>query len=191
LTDLGFRSTYAATKNEHSFFQYKIGSYKPDYYLYFSKEPLAIRYKNEIFNKIWEYNGFEVSKYLDFHYTSCLQKKEFLRFLNYETGERIKLKLAKALRAKLTFVLKWVEEGQAEFQTAPEKMKNGQDIKNGDFSEEGSQIYKDRFDMLPAGFEEKMEEVSKKFDNGKVQLVNSSHFPKLIQLFILLRDLSE
>lgn len=42
------------------YFQYKIGPYQPDQYLYFPKEPFALRYKNEIFNKLHEYTGYDI-----------------------------------------------------------------------------------------------------------------------------------
>jgi hypothetical protein len=189
LTDLGFRSTYSARKNDPPFFQYKIGAYKPDYYLYFPKEPFAIRYTNEIFNKIWEYNGYEVSKYLDFHYYTCTQKNEFLRFLQYEIEGRIRLKLAKALRFKLNFVFQWIQDKQTELQAGQENHHSGHAIKYGNSSGEDSQNFDGRFDSLLNIFEEKMEQISKIYNTGNVQLVNSGHIPKLIQLFILLRDL--
>ena len=73
--------------------------------LYFPREPLAIRYNNEIFNKLREYQGFEISEYLDFHYNACIEKSKFLRFLQYETGERMELDLSTAIKSKLNFVL--------------------------------------------------------------------------------------
>ena len=63
------------------YFQYKIGPYESDLYLYFPKEPYALRYKNEIFNKINEYTGFDIIRYLEFHYAPYGDKQDFLRFL--------------------------------------------------------------------------------------------------------------
>ena len=56
LADFGNRSAYSKTTGTFiPYFQYKIGAYQPDYYLYFPKEPYIRRYHNEIFNKLYEY----------------------------------------------------------------------------------------------------------------------------------------
>jgi hypothetical protein len=189
LTDLGFRMAYAEKKNEYSFFQYRIGSYKPDYYLYFPREPLAIRYNNEIFNKLREYQGFEISEYLDFHYNASIEKSKFLRFLQYEAGERIKLDLGTAIKSKLNFVLQWIGEKQSQLQTVHEKFHANTIVALDEYSDDTFQQFRDRFDRILSGFEEKLEDLGKTHNNGNVHLVNSAHVPKLIQLFILLRDL--
>jgi len=46
------------------YFQYKIGPYQSDYYLYFAKQPYLQVYKNEIFNKMYEYEGYLASSNL-------------------------------------------------------------------------------------------------------------------------------
>lgn len=38
--------------------------------MYFPKEPSAILYKNEIFNKLSEYTGYDIIRYLEFHYAA-------------------------------------------------------------------------------------------------------------------------
>jgi hypothetical protein len=75
------------------YFQYKIGPYQSDYYLYFPKEPFAIRYKNEIFNKLNEYTGADIANYLEFHYLAYSDKQSFLKFLRYEVYARLNIKL--------------------------------------------------------------------------------------------------
>jgi hypothetical protein len=72
------------------YFQYKIGPYKSDLFLYFLKEPFPLRHKNEIFNKINEYTGYDNIRYLEFHYAAYEDKQDFLRFLHYELSERLK-----------------------------------------------------------------------------------------------------
>jgi len=53
LASFGSRSAYSqATGSFVPYFQYKIGIYQADQYLYFPKEPFPLRYKNEIFNKL-------------------------------------------------------------------------------------------------------------------------------------------
>lgn len=58
LTTFGNRTPYSAkTKEFAAFFKYKIGPYRPDYYWYFARQPYLQVYKNEIFNKMYEYAG--------------------------------------------------------------------------------------------------------------------------------------
>ena len=58
-TVIGERSPYAAkTTDFAAYFQYKIGDFQKDYYLYFRKQPYLQLYKNEIFNKMYEYTGY-------------------------------------------------------------------------------------------------------------------------------------
>jgi hypothetical protein len=72
LATLGMRkSTDSNSRNFTPYFRYRIGQYQPDYYLYFSKGPTARQYKNEIANKlIYEYEGYSLIQYLDFHYNA-------------------------------------------------------------------------------------------------------------------------
>lgn len=76
--DFGGRTAY--TKGNKTFipyFQYFIGDYQLNYNLYFSKEPLPRAYYNEIFNKLTEYNGYDIIKYMEFHYQIFPDKKRF------------------------------------------------------------------------------------------------------------------
>ncbi len=81
LADFGERSAYSKAPGGFiPYFRYKIGSYQPDYYLYFPKEPYTIRYQNEIFNKLREYKGYDIITYLDFHYSAYKDKHSFFAF---------------------------------------------------------------------------------------------------------------
>ena len=71
------------------YFQYRIGRYTADLFMYFPKEPSAILYKNEIFNKLGEYTGYDIIRYLEAHYAAYEDKQDFLRFLHYELTERL------------------------------------------------------------------------------------------------------
>src|SRR3954471_15293651 len=73
-----------------SYFQYKIGVYQPDYFLYFTAPPNVVRYTNDIYNKLSQYDGYEMVQYLEFHYAAFADKPDFLRFLIYETNHRLK-----------------------------------------------------------------------------------------------------
>jgi hypothetical protein len=115
LADLDTRSAYSPTNNHFiPYFQYKIGAYQPDHYLYFPIEPFALRYKNEIFNKLKEYNGYDIIQYLQFHYAAYPEKDDFLRFMLYEASQRIKQSTSNSQKATLQTVLEWITEQQQE-----------------------------------------------------------------------------
>jgi len=195
LTDLGLRSTISTPKNDKPFFQYRIGKYQQDYYLYFPKEPMEIQYKNEIFNKIRQYSGYEISRYLSFHFDAFEKKKEFLEFLKYEAEERPQINVSKKFKSRLHIIIQWIEEKEIEieFSQKAENTDSQDSVSKGvqlsSFSGENSQILNHRFNSLLSEFEEKMEVLSKTYNPGSIQLINSANNTKLIQLLIVLRDL--
>src|SRR3954468_24656170 len=105
----------SAAKNTFiPYFQYKIGAYQRDYYLYFTTLPNSVRYTNDIFNKLYEYDGYEIVQYVEFHYNAFYDKADFIRFLKYEISQRLKLKSAQSLKRKLDAVSVWLIEKQEE-----------------------------------------------------------------------------
>lgn len=109
LADFGGRSASASEDGiVIPYFQYKIGKYQPDHYLYFPKEPTARRYKNEIFNKLQEYEGYDLIRYLEFHFSAYEDKQQFLRFLHFEVAERLKRKPSASRKVKYQVVADWV-----------------------------------------------------------------------------------
>ncbi len=117
LADFGSRSSQSVPGYKFiPYFEYKISPYQPDQFLYFSKQPLSVQYKNEIFNKLREYDGYDIAQYLQFHYEKYQYQCEFLRFLSYEVSQRIKLKLATTHKLKLATVSEWITERQKEYQ---------------------------------------------------------------------------
>src|SRR4051794_36256225 len=86
------------------YFQYKIGIYQPDYFLYFTTPPNLVRYTNDIYNKLCQYDGYEIIQFLEFHYAAFADKTDFLRFLTYETSQRLKKKPGKSYKIKLESV---------------------------------------------------------------------------------------
>ncbi|MEJ7684988.1 MAG: hypothetical protein WKG06_45515 [Segetibacter sp.] len=108
----------AAQKTFIPYFQYKAGVYQKDYYLYFTAPPNSTRYTNDIFNKLYEYNGYDIIQFVEFHYAAYDNKADFLRFLRCETDSRLKLKLGKSFTAKLETVLDWLTQKQQEQQTS-------------------------------------------------------------------------
>ena len=59
---VGFPASLAKN-NFIPYFQYKIGIYKQDYYLYFAGPPNNIRYTNDIFNKLHQYDGYDIIQF--------------------------------------------------------------------------------------------------------------------------------
>lgn len=97
LADFGTRSEYSISRNKFiPYFQYNIGTYQSDHYLYFPKKPYALQYKNEIFNKLKEYSSFDITQYLEFHYLPNPDKNNFLRFLLYEASQRLNAQISNA-----------------------------------------------------------------------------------------------
>ena len=199
----GSRSTYYPSKNSIiPYFQYRIGAYHPDHYLYFPKEPFALMYKNEIFNKLKEYKGYDIIEYLEFHYLPFPDKKDFLRFLLYEVSERVKLKLSNSQKLKLQTVIEWISEKQLEQQKLEKQeitrqieqdvrtvLNNDQQLKQMD-SESIVNFLSDklsnRIEVLMTDTEQRMEALTNSFLTGNIELNNHNHQEKLIQLLILI-----
>ena len=119
LASFGERSGYSKEPGGFvPYFQYRIGPYNADLYLYFPKEPFSLRYKNEIFNKLHEFTGYDIIKYLEFHYSAYPDSQDFLRFLHYEISERLK---GDAKNARLLSALSWVTEKRTEYQKKGEQ----------------------------------------------------------------------
>lgn len=207
LTDLGNRSEIATPSEKFTpYFQYKIGKYLPDYYLYFPKEPLVNRYKNEIFNKLQQYSGYDLIQYLEFHYTLYPDKTDFLRFLHYEISERLIKRINKSLKQKMEHCLQWVREKQSELHSQQPAEVNG----NGTITSQGkylpeyeeashktiedvaqviSQKITGYMDKVLAGTEERLETMTSSYVTGHIELNNHHHLGKVIQLFYLLQTI--
>ncbi len=155
--------------------------------MYFPKDPLEIQYKNEIFNKIRQYSGYEISRYLSFHFHAFKSKKEFLEFLKYETDERFQLNISKKFKFKFLLAQEWIEERRNVVELPEESnIKRGQ---NTEQPEIDSGDYNQRLESIIANVDVKFEELSKTHNPRNIQLVNSANYTKLIQLLIVLRDL--
>lgn len=110
-TVIGDRSPYAAKATEFTaYFLYKVGDFQEDYTLYFSKQPYLQQYKNEIFNKIYEYTGYDLIRYPEFHYQAFEDKADFIRFLQYEVTERIRQGRPKSHLLNLETTADWLTE---------------------------------------------------------------------------------
>src|SRR5271167_4947782 len=94
------------------YFQYKIGPYQRDHFLYFRREPSWRRYKYEAISKLNAMGGYDIPRFLDFHYLAYADKEDFRRFLRYEVAERVAYiqKHPKAAHHEYEIVLKWLAE---------------------------------------------------------------------------------
>lgn len=204
LTDLVSRSTPSTAGNFTPYFQYKTGPYQPDFYLYFPKEPFVTRYKNEIFNKLQEYCGYDLIRYLEFHYAVYPDKNDFLKFLQYEVSERLTRRPRKSLQQKLQQARQWVGEKQQEIQLQGEAELKGtidHEVKatflpgsaeaNPREIDRAAQALSARvmdcLEPLLSSTEQRLDSLTGSFITGHIELNNHNHLEKLIQLFILLQ----
>ncbi|MBO9621077.1 MAG: hypothetical protein J7539_18830, partial [Niabella sp.] len=200
------------------YFAYKIGNYENGYYLNFPKEPLALPYKNEIFNKLHRYDNEAVGKYLDFHYELYQDKRDFLRFLYYELSERINQNIKNRM-FKLNTAFDWTvakrEEQKVEDLSLSGKQQDAikeeikqavsdfaqtqhpassslpeQDIKlmTEKLSGQMEVILKERMESILSVTDQQFRQMTNAFHTGNIELNNSHNEDRLIQLFILLQE---
>lgn len=203
LSDFGVRSSNSMKNDAITpFFQYKIGSYQRDYFLYFPKEPFVVQYTNEIFNKLLEYNGFQIIKYLEFHYSLYIDKYDFIRFLQYEILERLKRKPGKNRLLKLQSAFDWVMEKTQDAQIAQrqaiqhdieQKVRLAIESKHTN-KEESINLTKSLTESITNVLTNIIEKAEKRIDTlvssyptGNIQLNNHAHLEKVIQTLILLQ----
>jgi hypothetical protein len=139
-------------------------------------------YIEEIFQKMYEYQGFDVIRYIEFHYDAFEDKEDFVRFLRYETIRELR-KLRSywwafwirftRIKVRLKMTLEWAEE-------------MGKKLR-----QPGVLLPKE---APAADTEQLLAEVGKEISTlmhthaGKIVFYNQHHATKLIQLLILLRD---
>lgn len=186
------------------YFQYKIGHYQSDHFLYFQREPFGLRYYNEFFNKLNEYVPGHIPDYLEFHFSAYSDKQGFLKFLQHEISGRLKQKYGKARPQKLEIALEWVLEKQLELKSV-QKAALQQEIKQGvqemlptarqanpeeieNIAQAISQKLSDRIEQIMIGTEERMLSITDSFVTGNIELNNQNHLAKVIKLFKLLKD---
>ena len=183
------------SQNFTAYFQYRIESYKPDYFLYFPRPPYNNVYIHELFRKLCSYHGYEITQFLEFHYQQFADKKEFLRFLHYEMAVRLKAKTPKtkssAYWEMVETCLLWVNEQRVLLDPVlpvagspvPELVgDNGRDPTSGQL-----QVLID--ERISAGVEPRMVELTQSFA-GRITLNNHHHLTKVIQVFLLLKELN-
>jgi hypothetical protein len=204
LASLGSRSAY--TKDPGSFvryFQYKIGPYQSDQYLYFPKEPYALRYKNEIFNKLHEYTGYDIIRYLEFHYDVYADPGDFLRFLKYEIGERLRVEPKdRALQSAQAYVDEKLDElkksQQDQMRQDIELVVQGIVNKQPTASPQDAEHYvsvlvqkfTDHMERVTSETEQGIKGLTGSFVTGDIELNNQNHEGRLMQVFMILQELT-
>jgi hypothetical protein len=201
-TTFGNRSPYSAnSKALTPYFQYKIGTYQSDYNLYFAKQPSLQIYKNEIFNKMYEYSGYDLIHYLEFHYEAYDNKADFIRFLHYEVSERLKRYSPKTHKLKLQATSDWLQEKKDEYHAQQEKLLRSQielDVRSTLADQATSNLDIDatvkslseklasRLEQVVSDTENKMTSLTDSFPAGNIELNNYNNLEKLVQLYILI-----
>ncbi len=118
-------------------------------------------------------------------------KQIFVRFLKYETNQRLKLKLSKSLDIKLETVLDWLNEKQEKQQNVQQQevklhleqevhkivekevnKVNGQKLDSEHIAKELVSTLAPYLDNLVANTEERMEAVTDAYVTGNVQINN-------------------
>ena len=155
------------------YFQYKIGAYQKDYYLYFRREPNWLRYKVEAFDKMIAMSGYDIPRFLDFHYAAYSDKEDFLRFLRYEITSRLAYveKHPKSDVPGYHVILKWLAE-----KGALEAVKSSA-LPATDWQEAVTEI-----------FQQSLAELSRSYA-GNIVIRDPRQLERLIQLLILVKDL--
>ena len=187
MADFGFRNPdYLRQYEFPAYFQYRIGEYETGYTLCFRRQPWLGLYKNEIFNKMGEYSGYDVTKYLEYHYSANADKREFLRFLRYEVTERLKrrhLRKGGDYHLNLETALAWVEaQEEAMAPVAPE----GEDAASREVPPRQKAL-DDAGEELAALLESKFDAVTQSFA-GRISVSNEQHLDRVVQLFVLLQQ---
>ena len=155
------------------YFQYKIGAYQKDHYLYFRKEPSRLRYIVEAFDKMIAMRGYDIPRFLDFHYAAYSDKEDFLRFLRFEIEGRIATmkKYPKDTEPAYHVILKWLDEKQA-----PEPAKTS------------VLPATDGQDAVIRIFQQSLAELGRSYA-GNIVIREQRQLERLIQLLILVKDL--
>jgi hypothetical protein len=186
------------------YFRYKIGNYESTHELCFRKPPNLEAYKNEVFNKMEEYSGIDLTAYLEFHYQAYSDKPAFLRFLQYEISERTKRRVARNYKRKLESTLEWLTEKREEerarlAQVATEEIQcelqgavANQVVAATDPVENLSAVSQDfaaRMEKLAAETEEKVGSLTGSLITGKIELNSQENLDSIIQLYLLIMDI--
>lgn len=138
--------------------------------------------------------GYDIIRYLDFHYSAYPDKVDFLRFLQYEISERLE---REPENVRLVSAIKWVTEKKEIFQK-----KEDQDLR-AEIEQDVRAILRDQpvatvqetngrvaaitekleahIGRIPGEAESGIRELTASFTTGNIELNNHTHEEKLIQ----------
>lgn len=204
ISDLFGRSgNYNAPGTFIPYFQYKIGDYQTDHFLYFQKEPFGLRYYNEFFNKLNEYFPGHIPDYLEFHFSAYSDKQGFLKFLRHEISGRLKQKIGKTRSQKLEIAQEWVWEKLRELHSQQQialKLEIEKDVREilpaettvnfeniENIAKTLSERLADHIDHIMVSTEERMQTLTESYITGNIGLVNKNHEEKVMKLFKLIQ----
>jgi hypothetical protein len=155
------------------YFQYKIGPYQSDHFLYFRREPSWLRYKFEAFSKLNSMKGYDIPRFLEFHYSAYPDKEDFRRFLRYEMAALAAYihKHPKVDDHEYEVVLKWLAEKE---ELAAAKNSVAPDISDDD---RVSEIVQENLTELHRSFA------------GNIVINGPQQLERLIKLLIVVKDM--
>jgi hypothetical protein len=155
------------------YFQYKIGPYQRDHFLYFRREPNWLRYKFEAISKLNAMRGYDIPRFLDFHYSAYPDKQDFRRFLRYEVEGWLAYiqKHPKAADHEYEVVLKWLAEKE---ELAADKISVAPAIRD---DKEVSEVVQENLTALHRSFA------------GKIVINGPQQLERFIKLLIIVKDL--
>lgn len=172
-------------------------------------------YYNSIFLKLWAYNPQDAIKYIEAHYNSYPDKRDFLLFLKRQLQHRID-GFKKGSRSSIaTISLDWANEELAELKDRQKVLVYNQfirqdltvivknELQNTMFSDAtpsqssidhlADQICVDiqaKLDSILENTESRIMSLADKYETGNIQLTNLNMKDKLITLFLCLKSLS-
>lgn len=202
LADFGSRSAISSDNDNFiAYFRYVIGRYQPGYILCFPRKPTPRQ--NEIFNKLQEYEGYDIIRYLEFHFSIFDDKREFLRFLHFEVAEKLKRKLSPNRKIKYKMVADWVVDQLNELLASQrDNIRDG--IRDEVLSvlaegeEEDGRLSVEVINVISAKLsvylerwlgeaDEKLSLLARSFPSADIQLYSQLHEQRLVQLLCLLQ----
>jgi len=151
---------------------------------------------------MYEYAGYDLIRYLEFHYEAYETKTDFTRFLRYEVSERLKQYAPKTHKLKLQTTFDWLGEKQSEHQSQQEKLLRSQieeDVRStfADQTTPGLEIdatvqsisekLTSRLEQVVLHTQDKMTSLTDSFPAGNIELNNHNNLERLIQLYILIQ----
>jgi len=152
---------------------------------------------------IVEYPGYDIIRYLEFHYDVYADSGDFLRFLKYEIGERLRVEPRD--RALLS-AQAWVDEKLEELKKSQQDQMR-QDIEHvvqGIVNKQPTaspqdvehyvsvlvQKFTDHMERVTSETEQGIKGLTGSFVTGDIELNNQNHEGRLMQLFMILQELT-